>query len=391
MLIRALVEWQEEMTGWRRHLHQHPETAFAEFATAKFVAEKLSSFGIEVYQGLAGTGVVGVLRRGTESVLPAIGLRADMDALLIQEENQFEHQSVFPGKMHACGHDGHTTMLLAAARYLAMTRQFRGTVYFIFQPAEENEGGGRRMVEEGLFERFPMNAVFGLHNIPGMALGQFAAMAGPMMASFDTFEITIRGVGAHAAMPHTGIDSILIGSQLALALNTVVSRNVDPLEAAVLSVTQFRAGDTWNVSPQTAVLRGTVRTFSETVRTSIERRIHELASQIARSYGGGAEVFYDRRYPATVNDPVRAQQSRDVIVTAFGADRLLVNARPIMAGEDFAFMLAAKEGSYVWLGTGSETANCTLHHPNYDFNDAALPFGATYWVRLVEKLLPESV
>lgn len=386
MLIPELVEWQNEMTQWRRHLHRHPETAFEEFETAKFVADKLRAFGIEVHSGLAGTGVVGVLRSGGDS--PAIGLRADMDALGITEANEFAHRSVMAGKMHACGHDGHTTMLLGAARYLAAMGRFRGTVFFIFQPAEENEGGGRKMVEQGLFERFPMEAVFGMHNIPGIPVGQFAALAGPAMASFDIFEIAVTGRGSHAAMPHTGIDPIVIASHLVLALNTIVSRNLDPLESAVVSVTELRAGETWNASPEMTVLRGTVRTFNETVRDTIERRIRELAQHIASAFGGHAHVDYDRRYPATVNDVEHALQAQAIIARVFGGEHLRSDVKPIMAAEDFAYMLQAKKGCYVWLGNGAGPGSCMVHNPRYDFNDDALPYGATYWVRLAETLLP---
>jgi amidohydrolase len=388
MLIPKLVEWREEMTRWRRHLHRHPETAFEEVETARFIAERLTEFGIEVHRGLAGTGIVGTLRSG--SATQAIGLRADMDALAIQEANEFTHRSTVDGKMHACGHDGHSAMLLGAARYLAETRNFDGTVHFIFQPAEENEGGGRRMVEEGLFDRFPMRAVFGMHNIPGIPIGRFAAMTGPMMASFDIFEITIEGCGAHAAMPHQGVDAIVIASQLTLALNTVVSRNIDPIDSAVLSVTQLNAGETWNVSPQTAVLRGTVRTFSECVRDTIERRIRELAEQIAGAYGGRASLSYDRRYPPTINDATQTVHAQRVIENTFGNDALMRDARPIMAAEDFAYMLRAKQGCYVWLGNGAGEGSCAVHNPRYDFNDEALPYGATYWVGLVQQLLAQA-
>jgi hippurate hydrolase len=386
MLIPTLLEWQDEMQSWRRHLHQHPETAFEEVETARFVAERLSAFGMDVHRGLAGTGVVATLRCGDGAA--AIGLRADMDALAIHEANEFGHRSLVAGKMHACGHDGHTAMLLGAARYLAQSRSFDGTVHFIFQPAEENEGGGRRMVAEGLFERFPMQAVFGMHNIPGIPIGRFAAMPGPMMASFDIFEIIVEGRGAHAAMPHMGVDAIIIASELTLALNTVVSRNIDPIEPAVLSVTQLQAGETWNASPETARLRGTVRAFSTAVRDTIERRMRELAESIAIAHGGRAKVMYERRYPPTINDAGYALQAQRVIATTFGADALLDDAKPIMAAEDFAYMLQAKQGCYIWLGNGAGSDVLPVHNPRYDFNDAALAYGATYWVRLVESLLP---
>jgi hippurate hydrolase len=384
-LIPEFLAWQQEMTAWRRHLHRHPETAFEETGTADFVAEKLASFGLEVHRGLAGTGVVGVLRAGSGPA--AIGLRADMDALAIEEANAFEHRSIHAGKMHACGHDGHTTMLLGAARYLAQTRDFCGTVYFIFQPAEENEGGGRKMVQEGLFDRFPMDAVFGMHNIPGIPLGKFAVMPGPMMASFDVFEVVIQGRGAHAAMPHTGVDAIVTLSQLVLALNTTVSRNVDPMDSAVLSVTEVRAGHTWNALPDTALIRGTVRAFSENVRNLLEKRIGEIAEHVCHAHGATATVKYDRRYPPTINNAARTYQAREVLARTFGDKSLIADARPLMAAEDFAYMLAAKEGCYIWLGNGADAGACPVHNPHYDFNDEALPYGATYWARLVEKLL----
>ncbi|TBU97879.1 amidohydrolase [Stutzerimonas kirkiae] len=384
MPIAELLACQDELSAWRRHLHQYPEVAFEERRTAQFVADKLASFGIEVHRGLAVTGVVGVLRCGPG---PAIGLRADMDALAIEEANDFPHRSRHPGRMHACGHDGHTAMLLGAARHLARTRRFAGTLYFIFQPAEENEGGGRRMVEEGLFERFPMQAVFGLHNIPGIALGRFAALPGPAMASFDVFEIVVEGRGAHAAMPQQGVDAIVIASELVLALQSVVSRNLDPHEAAVLSVTQLQAGETWNVLPDSATLRGTVRAFDEAVRRRIEQRLGELAEHICAAHGGSARVRYERRYPPTLNDAGWTRRAAQVIVDTFGADALLTDVRPLMAAEDFAYMLQACPGCYVWLGNGDDAGGCTVHNPHYDFNDEALVHGASYWVRLAETIL----
>jgi amidohydrolase len=386
MLLPEALSWREEFTSWRRHLHRHPETAFEEFATADFVAGKLASFGIEVHRGLAGTGVVGTLR-GTPGE-GAIGLRADMDALHVQELNEFEHRSVVPGKMHACGHDGHTTMLLAAARCLAATRRFSGTVHFIFQPAEENEGGGRRMVQEGLFERFPVSEVFALHNGPGLPVGHFVAAPGARMASFDVFEITVQGRGAHAAKPHEGVDSIVVASHIVLALQSIVSRAVDPLDPAVVSVTQVHAGETWNVLPATATIRGTVRAFGEGVRAGIERRIRELVDGIAAAYGGSAQLRYERRYPATINHPEPTARVCALIEETFGPERLLHDIRPVMGSEDFAYMLEAKPGCYVWLGNGPGEGDCTLHNPRYDFNDDVVPYGCTFWVRLVEALLP---
>lgn len=386
-MIAEIAAWHDDMTSWRHHLHAHPETAFEEYATAAFVAERLSAFGLQVHQGLAGTGVVGSLVSGPGGG-GAIALRADMDALPITEANVFRHRSGRPGTMHACGHDGHTTMLLGAAHYLAATRRFRGTVHFIFQPAEEAEGGGRVMVEQGLFTRFPADAVYGLHNWPGLPVGRFAVGPGPMMASFDTFEIILTGRGTHGAMPHLGTDPIVAGAALVQALQTIVSRTVDPLDAAVVSVTRFHAGDTWNVIPEAAVLAGTTRALRAEVRDQLEAGVRRVAAAIAAAHGVTAAVCYQRRYPATINDPVEAGRAAEAAALVVGRDHVDRDPRPSMGAEDFAFMLQQRPGCYAWIGNGPADGNRTLHSPHYDFNDAILPLGASYWARLVEMVLP---
>jgi hippurate hydrolase len=385
--IEELGRYLPQMTEWRRHIHANPETAFEEVDTARFVAERLRAFGVdEVHEGIARTGVVGVIRAG--SGRRAIGLRADLDALDMQEGTGVAWASTRPGKHHACGHDGHTTMLLGAARHLAATRAFDGTAYVIFQPAEENEGGGRVMVEEGLFERFPMEAVFGMHNIPGMEAGSFAIRPGPMMASYDIFEITIVGRGAHGAMPHHGIDPITTGAELVQKLQTIVSRNVDPLEPAVVSVTKFHSGTAWNVIPNEAVIGGTVRAFGEAVQAQIEQRIRELCAGTAASHGATITVRYERRYPPTVNTVAEAELCARVAAQLVGAERVAHDMKPAMGSEDFAWMLRAKPGAYMWIGNGTGSrGGCMVHNPGYDFNDAVLPIGAAYWVKLVETAL----
>lgn len=369
----------------RREIHAHPELAFQENRTSDLVASTLEKLGIEVHRGLAGTGIVGKLTRGTSS--RAIGLRADMDALPLQEKNDFAHRSRKDGCMHACGHDGHTAMLLAAADLLAKFGDFDGTVYFIFQPAEETEGGGRVMVEQGLFEKFPMDAVFGLHNWPGLPAGHIAVHDGPVMASADRFDITITGRGAHAAMPHQGSDAILAGSALVQALQSVVSRKLDPLSPAVVSVTRFHAGDAYNVLPEQAHLAGTIRAFSETVRKQAEDDVRRICKGIAETFGLhiGFDIHYG--YPATVNHAAEAAFCSEVAAKTVGAASVLTDQNPSMGAEDFAYMLQRKPGCYVWLGNGPGEGGCTLHNPNYDFNDAVLPVGAAYWRNLVETRL----
>ena len=388
ILVDRIKEFHPQLTEWRRDLHANPETAFEELRTSGLVAERLTGFGMEVHRGIGRTGVVGVLKAGESP--RAIGLRADMDALHILEQNAFGYRSTNQGRMHACGHDGHTTMLLGAARYLAEARSFDGTVYFIFQPAEENEGGGRAMVEDGLFERFAMESVYGMHNWPGMPVGQFGLRSGPMMASYDIFEITLQGRGSHGALPHDGIDPVLAGSHLVQALQSIISRNLNPVDSGVVSVTQFHAGDTWNVIPDAVVLRVTTRAFKPQTQDLIERRLKEVAEGVARTFGATVEVRYERRYPPTINSEAETEICRKVLEQLVGKESVHYGIDPAMASEDFAFMLQAKPGCYIFTGNGPGEGGCMLHNPKYDFNDAVLPIGASYWVRLVEHILPKG-
>ncbi|HSS70859.1 MAG TPA: M20 aminoacylase family protein [Casimicrobiaceae bacterium] len=381
--ISAIVP---EMMDWRHHIHAHPETAFEEVATSAFVAEKLRSFGLEVHTGLARTGVVGVLRSGDGN--SAIGLRADLDALHVRERSGVPYASRHEGRMHACGHDGHTTMLLGAAQALARTKSFQGTVYFIFQPAEENEGGGRVMVEEGLFDRFPMRAVYGMHNWPRMPIGTFAMRAGPLMGAYDVFEIVATGKGAHAAMPYTAKDPMLFAAHAINALQTIVARNLHPQDAGVVSVTQVHGGDTWNVIPQEVVLRGTVRTFKREVQDLIEERMRGIVAGVAATFDMSATVRYERRYPATVNSEAETVHAVAAAAAVVGAEHVDTDPTPEMGSEDFSFMLQAKPGCYVWLGAGRGPETPNIHSPQYDFNDDALAIGASYWVALAEQQLP---
>jgi amidohydrolase len=388
--IEELGRYLPQMTEWRRHIHANPETAFEEVGTARYVVERLRSFGVDaIHEGLAKTGVVASIRAGDSD--RAIGLRADLDALDMQEGTGVPWASRNPGKHHACGHDGHTTMLLGAARHLAATRNFDGTVHLIFQPAEENEGGGRVMVEEGLFDRFPVQAVFGMHNIPGMEAGTIAVREGAMMASYDIFEITVTGRGSHGAMPHHGIDPITAGAELVQKLQTIVSRNLDPLEPAVVSVTKFHAGTAWNIIPNEAVIGGTVRAFSEAVQEQVEQRIRRLCEGTALSHDATISVRYERRYPPTVNTAEEAALCARVAQALVGKDRVSLTPRPAMGSEDFAWMLRARPGAYVWLGNGTGTVGgCMVHNPGYDFNDSVLPVGAAFWVRLAETALARA-
>ncbi len=374
-----------ELTALRRDIHAHPELAFDENRTADIVARELTRYGLEVHRGLARTGVVGVLRAGSSSRM--IGLRADMDALPLVELNEFPHHSRHAGKMHACGHDGHTAMLLGAARYLAENPDFDGIAVFIFQPAEEAEGGAAVMIEDGLFERFPVEAVFGLHNWPGIPVGQMMAMPGPVMAGTCGVEIVVRGHGCHAAMPHQGVDAIVTSAQLVQALQTVVSRTLHPCDAAVVSVTQIHAGEAWNVIPEEVVLRGTIRSFKAEVQEAVERAIERLCSGIAAANGAQISVNFDHRYPPTVNSPAEAKFCQQVAGEVFGSEHVLTDILPSMGAEDFAYMLREKPGCYVWLGNGPGTGGCTLHNPHYDFNDELLTYGASYWVHLVRRWL----
>tara|TARA_B100000214_G_scaffold300490_1_gene230741 strand:+ start:9407 stop:10579 length:1173 start_codon:yes stop_codon:yes gene_type:complete len=384
-IIKELEELQPEMQSWRRDFHAHPEIAFEEHRTAKIVAEKLESFGIEVETGLAGTGVVGTLKKGTGN--RSIGLRADLDALLINEANDFEYKSKTPGKMHACGHDGHTTMLLGAAKYLAEKGDFDGTITFIFQPAEENEGGGKVMIDDGLFDKYPVESVFGMHNIPGMPVGTFAMKSGPIMASFDIFNLKIIGKGGHAAMPHTAIDPIIIGTKIVDAYQSIVSRYIDPQEPVVLSVTQFHGGDAYNIIPNEIEIKGTVRCFSSKVQESIESQMEQITSSICSAYGANYELGYERRYPATINTAEEVTISEKVAKNISGDEMVHTSPTPSMGSEDFAFMLQERPGSYIWIGNGDGEGSCMLHNPGYDFNDEILPIGATYWVNMAEEIL----
>ncbi len=385
---QEIVRDQELFTQWRRELHAHPEIAFEEHRTSDFVAERLESFGVEVHRGLAKTGVVGRLSAGTGN--RAIGLRADMDALPLEEGNTFDHRSEVPGMMHACGHDGHTAMLLGAAKYLAENKGFDGTVYFIFQPAEEGLGGGEVMIKEGLFEKFPVEAVFGMHNWPGMPAGEFGIAAGPMMAAFDSFDLKIVGTGAHAAMPHQGVDTVVTASQVVTALQTIASRNTDPLDAIVVSVTQIHGGEAYNILPESVHLRGTVRTFKDSVRDSVEPAMRRIATGICNAAGATMELDYQRRYPSTVNHEEETELAAAAAAAVVGDDKVERRPIPSMGAEDFAYMLRERPGCYVWLGNGMAEGGCMLHNPGYDFNDEIIPVGASYWATLVEQILPED-
>jgi hippurate hydrolase len=395
-LVEPIVGWRDEITAIRRDIHAHPELAYQENRTSDIVAQQLQSWGIEVHRGLGVTGLVGVIT-GQSQGGRAIGLRADMDALPMQEINTFEHASTHPGKMHACGHDGHTAMLLAAARYLAEHRDFSGTVYVIFQPAEEGFVGAKKMIEDGLFTRFPMDAVFGMHNWPGMPVGTFGVIAGPVMASSNYFKITIKGKGAHAAMPHLGFDPVAAVVQLAQACQTIVTRNVDPLDPVVLSITQIHGGSADNVIPNTAELRGTVRTFSEAALDLIETRIGELARLISQAMNCEADLSFDRKYPPTINHPDETAFSAEVLKGIVGEQNVNQTVRPSMGGEDFALMLKQRPGCYVWIGNGQGdhrmpghgAGPCMLHNASYDFNDDLIPLGASYWVELARHWLAQ--
>jgi hippurate hydrolase len=385
-VINRIADFHAEMIGWRHDLHAHPETAFEEHRTAETVAALLESFGMSVERAIAKTGVVGTLA-GARSGGRAIALRADMDALHIHEKNTFGHASGNPGRMHACGHDGHTTMLLGAAKYLAETRNFAGTIHFVFQPAEENEGGARVMVEEGVLARYSVEAVYGMHNWPGLKAGQFAIRPGPMMAAFDIFELTITGRGAHAAMPHLGIDPIVVAAQVVNGLQTIASRNIHPLDGAVVSVTQIHGGDTWNVIPDSVVLRGTTRSFDPAVRDRIEPAIRRIAEGVCASLGAAMELRYERRYPPTVNSAAETEIAAGIAAELVGADNVKRDLLPSMGAEDFAFFLEEKPGAYIWIGNGDASDGAMLHNPHYDFNDEILPLGASYWARLAETVL----
>jgi hippurate hydrolase len=391
-LIPEIAQQRSSLEALRRDLHAHPELCFNEFRTADRVAAKLTEWGIPIHRGLGRTGVVGIVKHGTSR--RAIGLRADMDALPMQEANTFAHASTHPGKMHGCGHDGHTAMLLAAAQYLATHRHFDGTVYLIFQPAEEGGGGAREMIQDGLFDKFPMDAVFGMHNWPGMLLGQFAVSPGPVMASSNEFKITVHGKGGHAAMPHNALDPVPVACQLVQAFQTIISRNLKPIDAGVISVTMIHAGEATNVIPNACELQGTVRTFSLAVLDQIEQRMRVLTEHLCAASNLRADFEFRRNYPPTINSVAEADFARQVMADLVGDARVLVQ-EPTMGAEDFSFMLQAKPGCYAFIANGDGDHRalghgggpCMLHNPSYDFNDELLPLGATYWVRLAEAWL----
>lgn len=375
----------EEMTRWRQDLHAHPELGFQETRTAGLVARRLESWGIEVHRGVGKTGVVGVLSAGTSS--RRVGLRADMDALPVVELNRFAHSSKYHGLMHACGHDGHTTMLLGAAKVLAQTRRFDGTVHFIFQPAEEGLGGAVAMMEDGLFERFPCDSIFGMHNRPSLPVGHFNVKAGAMMASAASWDIHITGYGAHGARPESGIDPILVGAQIVSNLQAIVARNVRPVETAVVSVCQFHAGDAYNVIPQTSRLAGTARAFSAEVMALIETNMRRIAQGVAAAHGATASVDFRNIFSPVINDPNEAEFAASVCEELVGKERVHRNPPLVMGSEDFAFMLQKVPGCYLNIGNGDHEGGCEVHNPSYDFNDAALPLGAAFFVRAVERKL----
>jgi amidohydrolase len=386
-IINRIAEFHDDITEWRRDIHAHPELQFDVHRTAALVADKLKEFGVdEIVTGIGRTGVVGVIKgRKTESGR-TIGLRADMDALPIQEAVDRPHMSKTVGVMHACGHDGHTAMLLGAARYLTETRNFDGTAVVIFQPAEEGGGGGREMVDEGMMDRFGIDEVYGMHNAPGLPFGQFALRRGSMMAAADMFVIDIEGVGGHAARPQRCIDTTLVGAHIMTALQSVVSRNVDPVESAVISVTTFKAGDAFNVIPQTARLTGTARTLSPQIRDLLEERMKEVVEHTAAAFGAKATLDYQRHYPVLSNHAAQAEFAAGVARHIVG-DNVDLETPQVMGGEDFAFMLEARPGAFIYLGQGDTQY---LHHPEYDFNDEIIPIGCSYWAKLVETSLPAS-
>ena len=395
-LIDAVVDFHAELQAIRRNIHAHPELCYEETRTSDLVAEKLTAWGIPVLRGMGVTGVVGVIQRGSSAV--AIGLRADMDALPMQEFNTFAHASRHDGKMHACGHDGHTAMLLGAAHHLAKHGSFDGTVYVIFQPAEEGGAGAQKMIEDGLFEQCPMQAVYGMHNWPGAPTGSFGVTPGPMMASSNEFEVIVRGKGAHAAQPHKGVDPIMVAVQIAQSWQTIVSRNKSPLDAGVLSITQIHAGSATNVIPDDATLIGTVRTFTVPVLDLMEQRMRDVATHTAAAFGADVEFNFKRNYPPLINHALETAFALGVMQKIVGVENVNAAVEPTMGSEDFAFMLQHKPGCYVFLGngdgghrdTGHGLGPCNLHNPSYDFNDDLLPIGATYWIELAQAALPTT-
>ena len=391
-ISNEIINIVPEVENWRQELHSHPELGYEEKWTSSFVIEKLESFGIEVHKGLGKTGVVGVLK-GKKATQggggnKAIGLRADMDALPMTEENNFSYKSRFEGRMHACGHDGHTAMLLGAAKMLSSKKDFDGTVYFIFQPAEEGGGGGLAMIEDGMFEQFPMDSVWGMHNWPGMAEGTVAVHKGSVMAAADKFEVTINGSGGHAAMPQATNDPVLATTAVIQALQQIVSRKQNPLDSVVVSVTQVNAGSGFNIIPQKADFIGTIRTISSNTRINVHKQFTDICEATALAYGCFAEVSIIKGYPVTVNHIEESEKAIKVASSLFGPESVKTNLPPSMGAEDFAYMLEKKPGSYIWLGAGEGKSGCMLHNTKYDFNDNVLPLGISYWEQLVKSELP---
>jgi amidohydrolase len=385
-IVNRIADLHNEITAWRRDIHANPELLYDVQRTAGTVAEKLKAFGCdEVVPGLGRTGVVGVIHGRKGKSDKVIGLRADMDALPIEEETGLPYKSTVPGKMHACGHDGHTAMLLGAARYLAETRNFAGTAVVIFQPAEEGGAGGKAMLDDGMMERFGIGEVYGMHNYPGMPVGSFGLRAGPQMAAADHFTIDIEGLGGHAARPNKSVDTVLVGCQIINNLQSIVSRNVDPLEAAVVSICVFQAGTTDNVIPQTAKLRGTARSLLPEVQDVIEKRMHEIIEGTAKLYGAKAKLNYKRSYPVLKNHAKQTDFAAAVASQIAGADKVNTSLAPVMGAEDFSFMLNERPGAFIFVGNGDSAG---LHHPLYNFNDDVIPVGTSYWVKLVETALP---
>jgi len=386
-VIPEIAANHDEMTAWRRDIHAHPELGFEEVRTSELVAEKLKSWGLEVHKGLGKTGVVGTLRVGNDT--RSIGLRADMDALPMPEANEFEHRSTNQDVMHACGHDGHTTMLLGAAKYLAESKNFEGCVHFIFQPAEEGVGGAKAMVEDGLFEQFPCDSVYGMHNRPGMPVGKFGMRPGAAMAGGALFDIIVRGNGSHGARPESGIDPVIISAHIATAAQTIVSRNANPQEMAVLSITQIQSGDAYNVIPHTAHMKGTARTFSNEIMSLLEKNLTKMAKSIAEGMGASAEVDFRVTFPPLINDKDEIIFTGNVAADLVGEDNVDRMSKRITASEDFSYMSNIVPGSYITIGLGE--GRCEVHNPNYDFNDEILPLGASYWAKLVEKRLGKDL
>jgi len=385
-IVNRVADLHKDITEWRRDLHKHPELLYEVHRTAATVADKLKSFGCdEVVTGIGRTGVVGVIKGRTPGPDKVIGMRADMDALPIEEETGLPYKSTVPGKMHACGHDGHTAMLLGAARYLAETRNFAGTAVLIFQPAEEGGAGAKAMIDDGLINRFGIKQVYGMHNHPGMPVGEFGIRSGPTMAAADHLIIELEGKGAHAARPHASVDTVLVGAQIINQLQSIVARNVDPLEAAVVSICMFQAGTTDNVIPQTATLRGTVRSLKPEIRDLVQKRLQEIVEGTAKLYGAKASVKYHRGYPVLNNHEQQTEFAASVASEIAGKDKVETNVTPVMGAEDFSFMLNERPGAFIFIGNGDSAG---LHHPAYNFNDDVIPFGTSYWVKLVETAQP---